>query len=147
VPKNAPEWVRCGEVIGILAPGEQAWWPAIIRSVRADPDHALHVTLYVLSRAPQAVQLQARIERGEEAVYSGEAARQFDFNRVRAIIVSEGAHGAQPANMLLAPEGWKEGRVYELPSGGTTRNLRGLHLLRRREDYVRATFEWSAGAS
>jgi len=147
VPKGAPEWIRCGEVIGILAPGEQAWWPAIIRSAHADADHALHVTLYVLSRAPQAVQLQAHIERGEEAVYSGEAARQFDFNRVRAIIVSDGAHGSQAANMLLAPEGWKEGRVYELSAGGTTRDLRGLRLLRRREDYVRATFEWSAGAS
>ena len=147
VPMGALEWVRCGEVIGLLAAGEQAWWPAIIRSVHADPDHALHVTLYVLSRAPQAVELQARIERGEEAVYSGEAARQFDFNRVRAIIVSEGAPGSQAANMLLAPEGWKEGRVYELSAGGATRNLRGLQMLRRREDYVRATFEWSAGAS
>jgi hypothetical protein len=147
VPKGAPEWVRCGEVIGVLAPGEKAWWPAIIRSVHADRDHALHVTLYVLSRAPQALELQARIEHGEEAVYSGEAARQFDFNRVRAIIVSEGAHGSQVANMLLPPEGWKEGRVYELSSGGTTRNLHGLQLLRRRDDYVRATFEWSAGAS
>jgi hypothetical protein len=144
-PKAALDRVRCGEVVGILAPGEQAWWPAIVRSVHADPDHALHVTLYVLSRAPQAVQLQARIERGEEAVYTGEAARQFDFNRVRAVIVSEGAPGAQAANMLLAPEGWKEGRVYELSSGGATRNLRGLQLLRRRDDYVRATFDWSTG--
>ena len=49
--------------------------------------------------------------------------------------------------MLLAPEGWKEGREYELSSGGATRNLRGLQMLRQREDYVRATFEWSAGAS
>ena len=118
VPKGAAEWARCGDVVGILAPGEQAWWPGVIRSVHAEPGHALHVTLYVLSRAPQAVQLQAHIERGEEAVYSGEAARQFDFNRVRAIIVSDGAAGSQAANMLLAPDGWKEGRVYELASDG-----------------------------
>ncbi|MGH8749112.1 MAG: hypothetical protein ACREU5_08380, partial [Burkholderiales bacterium] len=146
-PKGALEWARCGEVVAVSASGAEAWWPAIIRSVRADPDHSLHVTLYVLSRAPQAVQLQARIEPGEEAVYSGEAARQFDFNRVRAIIVSEGAPGSHAANMLLAPEGWQEGRVYELASGGATRSLRGVQMLRRRDDYVRATFEWTAGAS
>jgi hypothetical protein len=146
-PKGALEWVRCGEVVAVSAPDAEAWWPAIVRSVRADPDHSLHATLYVLSRAPRAVQLQARIEPGEEAVYTGEAARQFDFNSVRAIIVSEGAPGSQAANMLLAPEGWKEGRVYELAAGGAARALRGLHMLRRRDDYVRATFEWSSGAS
>jgi hypothetical protein len=144
VPKGAGEWARCGDVVGIRAPGEQVWWPGVIRSLHAEPGQALHVTLYVLSRAPKAVQFQARIEPGEEAVYTGEAARQFDFNSVRAIIVSEGGAGAQAANMLLAPDGWKAGRVYELASEGATRNLRGLKLLRRRDDYVRATFEWSA---
>ena len=145
-PKGAGEWARCGDVVAILAPGEKTWWPGLIRSLHVEPGQALHVTLYVLSRAPQAVKLQARIEPGEEAVYSGEAARQFDFNSVRAIIVSEGAAGAQAANMLLAPDGWKAGRVYELASQGATRNLRGLQLLRRRDDYVRSTFEWSAEA-
>ncbi|MGH8747419.1 MAG: hypothetical protein ACREUK_13145 [Burkholderiales bacterium] len=147
-PGGALEWARCGEVVAVSTPeAGDAWWPAIVRSVHARPDHAPHVTFYVLSRAAQAVQLQARIEPGEEAVYTGEAARQFDFNRVRAIIVSEGAPGSHAANMLLAPEGWKEGRVYELASGGATRSLRGLQILRRRDDYVRATFEWAAGAA
>ena len=146
-PKGALDWVRCGEVVAVSAPGADAWRPAIVRSVRCDPDHSLHATLYVLTHKPHAVQLQARIAPGEEAVDAGEAARQFDFNSVRAIIVSEGAPGAQTANMLLAPEGWKEGRVYELAAGGATRALRGLQMLRRRDDYVRATFEWSAGAS
>jgi hypothetical protein len=147
VPKDGQEWVRCGEVVAVSARGGEAWWPAIVRSVRAEPDHSLHVTLYVLTHRPQAVQLQARIEPGEEAVYTGEAARQFDFNSVRAIIVSEGEPGSQAANMLLAPQGWKAGRVYELGAGGAARNLRGLQMLRRRDDYVRATFEWSPGDS
>ena len=111
-PGGALEWVRCGELVAVSTPDPaDVWWPAIVRSVHAGPDHSLHVTLYVLSRAPQAVQLQARIESGEEAVYTGEAARQFDFNSVRAIIVSDGAPGSQAANMLLAPECWKVGRV------------------------------------
>jgi len=145
-PKGGADWARCGDVVGVLAPGEKTWWPCVIRSLHAEPGHELHVTLYVLSRAPQAVKLQARIEPGEEAVYTGEAARQFDFNSVRAIIVSDGAAGSQAANMLLAPDGWKAGRIYELASEGAARNLRALQLLRRRDDYVRATFEWSAGS-
>jgi hypothetical protein len=144
-PKGAGEWARCGDAVAILAPGEQAWWAGVVRSVHADPGRDPHVTLYVLSRAPRAVTLQARIEPGEEAVYTGEAARQFDFNSVRAIVVSDGGDGHAP-NMLLAPEGWKEGRIYELGTAGEARPLRGRQVLRRRDDYVRATFDWSAAA-
>jgi hypothetical protein len=147
VPKGTHDWVRCGEVLAVSAHEAERWWPAIVRSVHVDPNQTLHVTLYVLTHKPQAAVLHARIEPGEEAVYTGEAARQFDFNSVRAIIVSDGTSGAPAANMLLAPEGWKAGRVYELTAGGATRNLRGLQLLRQRDDYVRATFEWSAGDS
>ena len=146
-PKGAAEWARCGDLVSISAQ-DGVWWAGVVRSVHAEPGRGPHVVVYVLSRTARAVQLQARIEKGEEAVYIGEAARQFDFNRVRAIIVSDGAGGTQTPNMLLAPDGWKEGRIYELESeGGAPRNLRGIHLMRQREDYVRATFEWADGSS
>jgi len=146
-PKGAAEWARCGDLVCISAQ-DGVWWVGVVRSVHAAPGRGPHVVVYVLSRTTHAVQLQARIEPSEEVVYSGEAARQFDFNRVRAIIVSDGAGGTQTPNMVLAPDGWKEGRIYELESeGGAPRTLRGMQLMRQRDDYVRATFEWSDGAS
>ena len=146
-PKGAAEWARCGDLVCISAQ-DGVWWAGVVRTVRAEPGRGPHVVVYVLSRTARAVQLQARIEKGEEAVYTGEAARQFDFNRVRAIMVSDGAGGTQTPNMLFAPDGWKEGRIYELESeGGATRALRGMHLMRQRNDYVRATFEWLDGSS
>ena len=146
-PKGAAEWVRCGELVCISA-DKDVWWVGVVRSVQAAPTRGPHVVVYVLSRDARAVELRARMERSEEAVYTGEAARQFDFNRVRAIIVSDGAGGSQTPNMLLAPDGWKEGRLYELESdGGEARVVRGAQLMRQRDDYVRATFEWADGSS
>ena len=89
--------------------------------MHAGPGRGPHLVVYVLSRTARAVQLQARIEKSEEAVYSGEAARQFDFNRVRAIMVSDGAGGTQTPNMLIA----KPGAVPELariPDFGSAEN-------------------------
>ena len=146
-PQDAAEWARCGDLVCISVQ-DGVWWAGVVRSVRAEPNRGPHVVVYVLSRTARAVELQAHIEKGDEAVYSGEAARQFDFNRVRAIIVSDGAGGTQTPNMLLPPDGWKDGRVYELESeGGAPRSLRGMHLMRQRDDYVRATFEWLDGSS
>lgn len=146
-PKGAAEWARCGDLVCISAE-DGVWWAGVVRSIHAAPNRGPHVVVYVLSRTARAVQLQARIEPDEEAVYTGEAARQFDFNRVRAIIVSDGAGGTQTPNILMAPDGWKEGRVYELEQeGGAPRILRGMHLMRQRDDYVRATFEWLDDAS
>jgi hypothetical protein len=83
------------------------------------------------------------VEQSEEgAVYVGEAARQFDFNGVRAIILSDGSHGSPAPNLLLPPDGWKAQRVYEMTLGDAAHYLRGVQLLRRGDDYVRATFEW-----
>jgi hypothetical protein len=84
------------------------------------------------------------LEKGEDSAVSEAASRQFAFNAVRAIILSDGADGSQPANFLLSPEYWKEGRIYELQAGESTRFVRGLQIVRRGGDYVRATFEWAS---
>ena len=88
--------------------------------------------------------MRALLNRGEQSVFSEASSRQFAFNGVRAIILEDGSHGAQKANLLLPAESWKEGRLYEATIGDEARYLRGLQLLRRGEDYVRATFEWVA---
>ncbi len=88
------------------------------------------------------MQLCPLTERGEENAYSEQAARAFAFNRVRAIILADGSEAAQTPNFLLPPESWKPGAVYEATMNGAVRHLRGVQLLRRGHDYVRATFEW-----
>ena len=50
--------------------------------------------------------------------------------------------GRHALNLVLAPESWKEGRVYETTVDGSARRLRGARLLRRGDDYARVTFEW-----
>ncbi|MDH4191359.1 MAG: hypothetical protein OEW21_14305, partial [Betaproteobacteria bacterium] len=66
------------------------------------------------------------------------------FSQVHAIILSDGSEGSQKPNLLLPPDDWKEGRVYEATVGKSLRYLRGLHVVRRGGDYLRATFEWIA---
>ncbi len=122
--------------------GSDRYWLCLIRSMHAEPGRGMHANIAILSREPQAVQLRLVIEQHDADAVTENAARQFAFNNVRAIIVSEGSAGSQKANFLLAPEHWEAGRVYEGTVGGSVRHLHSLQLLRRGDDYVRASFEW-----
>jgi len=139
IPLPSNGWVRCGEIAAVCRGGE--WSLGVIRRLHAQPGHGLHADIAVLSREPLAVSLRKLLTDGDDSVFSEASSRQFDFNGVRAIILADGSENTRP-NLLLAPDGWKEGRIYEATIGETPRYLRGLQVLRREEDYVRATFEW-----
>ena len=87
-------------------------------------------------------ELRTLYEQHEDNVHSEQAAREFAFNRARAIVLADDPAASQTLNLLLAPESWKEGRVYETTVDGSARRLRCVRLLRRADDYVRVTFEW-----
>ena len=142
IPQRSGDWARSGDVVGVSTNAGDQWWLGMIRSMHAEPGHGMHAHIAILSREPQALQLRPVIKQGEASVFTEQAARQFAFNNVSAIIVSEGAAGSQKANFLMPFEYWEEGRVYEGTVAGAERHLRGLQLLRRGDDYVRATFEW-----
>jgi hypothetical protein len=113
--------------------------------MHAEPGQSPHANIAILSRTPQPVSLRPLVAKGEEGVFTEASARQFAFNEVHAIILSDGSDGAQKPNLLLPPDSWKEGRIYETTTGKTSRHLRGLQTVRRGIDYVRATFEWVPG--
>ncbi len=142
VPQTSSDWARCGAVVGVSKQGEDARWLGMIRAMHAEPEGGLRASIAILSREPQTTQLLALTAKDEESVYSTEASRQFAFSRVRAIILADGSTPSQKPNFMLPAESWKEGRVYEATIGGASRFLRSGQLLRRGDDYVRATFEW-----
>jgi hypothetical protein len=140
-------WARCGDVVGVSMQGADECWLGVIRSMQGDWGRSLHAEIAILGRDSQAVQLRVVSAEGEESAFSEATARQFDFNRVRAIILadrSDNAAGAQRPNLLVPPESWKEGRLYEAPAGSAARYLRSVQLQQRGDDYVRAKFEWVA---
>jgi hypothetical protein len=147
ISPSSSDRVRCGDVVSVSMDGNEVYWLGVIRSIHAEWGRCPHANIAILSCAPQAMELRAVIEDSEQSVYSEETARQFAFNRVRAIILSDGSGASQTPNLLLAPESWKEGRVYEATVNASTRYLRGVQLLRHTDEYVRATFEWVAQAS
>ena len=140
--QHGSEWPRCGDIVGVAMNGNEPFWPGVIRSMHARRDGRLHANILILSRDSIAVELRALFAKGEENAYSQRAAREFAFDRACAIILSEGAALPEKPNLLLPAESWKPGRIYEATVNGTTRYLRGVQLLRRGEDYVRAAFEW-----
>jgi hypothetical protein len=137
------DWPRCGDVVAVSMNGNAAYWPAVIRSMHARRDGRLHAEIAILSRSPVAVELRALFSKEEENAYSQRAAREFAFDRACAILLSEGSAASQKPTLLLSPGSWKEGRLYEAIVNGATRYLRCIQLLRRGDDYVRATFEWT----
>jgi hypothetical protein len=140
IPQSAGGWARSGEVVGVSLGGDECWL-GIIRRMHAGASGTLHADIAILSRAPRAVSLRTLVTAGEDGVFSEASSRQFAFSSVRAIIVSDGSDGSQK-NLLLPPESWKEGRVYEAMLGEPSRYICGQHLVRRGNDYVRATFDW-----
>lgn len=143
VPQSSHAWVKCGSAVG-FAERDGARCVGMIRRMHARPDGGLEADIAVLSREPREVSLRAVIRKYDDSVFSDASSRQFAGNTVHAIILSDGAGGAQPPNLLLPPEEWQEGRVYEVQSREGVRFLRGLQAVRRWDDYVRATFEWLA---
>ena len=145
IPPASRDRARCGSLVAVSMDGNE-YWVAIIRALHAKRDGSMHATLAILSRDPAAIDLRTLYEQHEDNAYSEQAAREFAFNRARAIILADDPAASQTLNLLLAPESWKEGRVYEATLDGSARRLRGVRLLRRGDDYARVTFQWVAEA-
>jgi hypothetical protein len=133
---------RCGDIVGALMRGEDECWLGVVRSMHAELGRSLRANIAILNREPQAVQLRVLVGKDEENLYTEETARQFGFNLVRAIILPADSDLSPNSTVLLPPESWKEGRVYEVTGEEPARYLRGVRLMRRGHDYVRAIFEW-----
>lgn len=146
VPPAGRVWVKCGALVGMQVGDSGERCVGMIRRMHAREDGSLRADIAVLSRAPRALQLREVIEMGDDSVFSNASSRQFAAGGASAVILGDGAEGAPPANLLLPPTQWKEGRIYETQDQGSTRLLRSLQAVRRGDDYVRATFEWLAGA-
>jgi hypothetical protein len=144
VPASAAEWARCGALLAVTRSGEKGCSLGVIRSLHLEPDHPLLAHIAILSSAPRAVKLLP-ISDSKDAVYSAAAMRQFATfgGGVRAIILSDGSGAsAQKPNLMLPADQWHERRDYEVGVGNDMRLLRTAQLLRRGDDFVRATFEW-----
>ena len=135
-------WVKCGEVVGVSPRDGGERWAGMVRRMHAGPGDGLHADIAVLSRAPRAVSLREVLEQYADSTFTNASSRQFVQSSVHALILSDGAEPSQPPNLLLAPEAWKEGRIYEAQEGDALRYLRCLKAVRRGGDFVRATFEW-----
>jgi hypothetical protein len=146
VPPGGRVWVKCGALVGLRQGDGGERCAGMIRRMHAREDGSLQADIAVLSRSPRALQLREVIEIGDDSAFSNASSRQFAAGGANAVILADGAPGAQPANLLLPSGQWKEGRMYEAQDEGATRLLRTLQAVRRGDDYVRATFEWLAGA-
>jgi hypothetical protein len=146
ISQQSVAWARCGDIIAVLMPGDDACWLGIIRSMHADLDFSLRANIAILSRAPQAVQLHVVLAKDEANLYTEETARHFGFNLVRAIILPVDPEISPKLTFMLPPESWKEGRTYETTGEEPARYLRGLRLMRRGDDYVRAMVEYFSHA-
>lgn len=142
ISQQSYDWARCGDIVGVLMHGDDECWLGVIRSMHAELGRSLRANIAILSRDPQAVQLRVLVGKDEENLYTEETARQFGFNLVRAIILPVDSAVSPKPTLLLPPESWKEGRVYEATGEESARYLRGVRLMRRGDDYVRAMFEW-----
>ena len=146
ISRPSYDWARCGDMVGVLMHDDDECWLGVIRSMHAELGRSLRANIAILSRDPQAVEVRVLIGKDEANVYTEATARQFGFNLVRVIILPAESAASQKPTMLLPPASWKEGRVYEVTGEKSARYIRGVRLLRRGDDCVRATFEWVSTA-
>jgi hypothetical protein len=117
-------------------------WAGMVRRMHAEPGGGLHADIAVLGRSPQALSLREVLEQYADSIFTNASSRQFVQSSVHAVILSDGAEPSQPPNLLLPPEAWKDGRIFESQEGDAVRYLRCVKVVRRGGDFVRATFEW-----
>ena len=147
IPQPSSDCVRCGDVVALATDFGEGWWLGLVRSMRAPTTGAgMDATVHVISQHPQALQARTVVEEAEERGVTEHAARQFSYAMERVIVVSDGSTTSQPANVLLPPASWRAGGKLEVAISGVQRHLRCVRMLRRGEDYVRATFDWADSA-
>lgn len=138
VPQQRRASVKPDGLVGLSRDGSEHW-VGMIRRLHVRPDGGLHADIAVLSRAPEARTLRQLFGKDEDQPYTEAASRQFGMNSVRALILS--VDPGQPLHLLLPPERWAAGRVFELERDSELHYLRGVQVVLRGDDYVLAAFE------
>ena len=141
VPQASRGWAKCGAIVAMTM-NESERWVGLIRRMHAGSDGSMRADIVVLSNEPQAHSLREVLEKHEDSAFTEAASRQFGLSEVNIVILADETDSKQPPKLLIKPEHWKAGRVYELQEDNTSRFLRGKKAIRRGDDFVRATFEW-----
>ncbi len=143
----AANWARSGMLVTFCVAGRNEWWLGTIRRTHADIDKSMRVDIGPLSRQPSTVSLRPQATADAGGAEWKASAGTFAFVKVDAILLPDTSQASGTPNILLSPETWKEGRVYEAMLAEGPRNLRLVRVLQRGEDFVRAAFEWLPVAS
>jgi hypothetical protein len=138
VPQESRAWLKCGELVALLR-DDAEHWIGIVQRLHARPDGGLQAEIAVLSRAPEARTLRRVFKKGEDRAYTEAASKQFGMSSVRGLIL--GAEPGQPVNLLLPPDNWALGRVFELEKDSELHYLGGGQVVRRGDDYVLVALE------
>ncbi len=141
VPQASLGWAKCGTVVGMTM-NQSERWVGLIRRMHTGSDGSLQADIAVLSDGPQAHSVREVLAKNEDSAFTEAASRQFGLSEVNIVILADEMDEGQPPNVLVKPEHWKAGRIYELQEDDSARYLRGLKAIRHGDDYVRATFEW-----
>lgn len=142
-----PSWVRSGMLVGLALAGRNEWWLGVIRRTHADLARGPHVDIALISRKPVPLSLRPRAAGTSEEADWDVSAGTFAFVDINAILLPEASEATGTPNLLLPPEGWKAGRVYEATIDKKLRTLRLVRVLQRGEDFVRAAYEWLPAAA
>lgn len=138
VPPESRAWLKCGEPLGLLR-DDAEHWIGIVQRLDARPDGGLRAEVAVLSRAPEARTLRRVFKKGEDRAYTEAASKQFGMSSVRGLIL--GAEPGKPVDLMLPPDNWAQGRVFELEKDSELHYLGNGRVVRRGDDYVLVTFE------
>lgn len=138
VPQESRAWAKSGALVALLRDGAEPWL-GLIHRLHVQPDGGVQAHVAMLSRAPEARTLRQVFRKGEDRAYTEAASKQFGMSSMRALIL--GTEPGQPVNLLLPPERWAAGRVFELEKDSELHYLRGVQVVRRGDDYVLAAFE------
>lgn len=139
-------WARSGMLVTFSVSGRDEWWLGVIRRTHSEIDKATHVDIQAISRQPVAVTLRPQAKGSPGGADWKASAGTFAFVSVNAILLPDASQATDPPHLLLSPESWKEGRVYEAMTAEGMRDLKLVRVLQRGEDFVRAAFEWLPAA-
>jgi len=146
MPQPDANWARSGMLVTFCVAGRNEWWLGLIRRTHSEIDKATHVDIQAISRKPVAITLRPQAKGSPGGADWKASAGTFAFVSVNAILMPDASQPTDPPHLLLPPESWKEGRIYEAMTAEGIRDLRLLRVLQRGEDFVRTAFEWMPAA-
>lgn len=141
IPKTFGAWVKIGDLCGIQAQRNSAWWIGMIRRLKNEPG-GVHAGIEILTKKPLSVWLRILGKDADKISNWESSSGSFAYDYLPVILLPDAGNSYEHASMLMESGSYVPDTVYQVMMGEKSRDIKLTGLLAEGEDYEQVSFQW-----